>query len=180
MASHLKQLTESMEAEIQQRTQDYENEKNKAIAASRAKTSFLSNMSHELRTPLNAIQGFAELILDEAEENEHDGYIADCKKISESTAYLISLISEVLDIAKIESGQKTLQEESIDVEEFFMGIVHQSLALAKKKENTFTWEKENLPETIYNDATRLQQVILNLVGNSAKFTKKGKIILRRL
>ena len=147
----------------------------RAVMANQAKSEFLANMSHELRTPLNAIIGYSALITELATEDGHKGYAKDSKNIEESGQYLLRLINDILDIAKIESGKMTAVIEDISLRDFFDGLVSDVKPLYEVNNNTFTVHiAENL-NWIETDAIRLKQVLLNLVSNAAKFTKNGSI-----
>jgi len=145
-----------------------------AEAANRAKSQFLANMSHELRTPLNAILGFSELMsrdntLDQA-QRETLGII------NRSGGHLLRLINSVLDMAKIESGRITLQEQDFDLAALLSDVValFQARAEAKGLVLTLTQGTET-PRYIYADEGKLRQVLSNLLSNAVKFTEAGAI-----
>ena len=149
--------------------------KNKAEVANQAKSTFLSNMSHEFRTPLNAILGFTELMTDAPPQKFHD-YLS---IIYRSGEHLLGLINDVLDMAKIESGQMSLNPTSFDLY-YVLGIIEDMLQLkAKAKGLRFLIDNHaNLPRYIETDEKKLRQVLINLLGNAIKFTQEGGISLR--
>lgn len=151
--------------------------RDQALKTSRSKSIFLANMSHELRTPLTAIIGYGELLEDEANDNSHQIYIKDLKKINSAGNHLLNLINGVLDISKIESGQMDLLIENIDLG--VMMKMEEAIfdSIAEKNNNKFSI---NCPEKIGrldSDETKLRQILYNIVSNAGKFTRDGKITL---
>lgn len=143
---------------------------------SRTKSAFLANMSHELRTPLNAIIGFSEALRDglmgEVAENQRE-YIDD---IYTSGEHLLSLINDILDLAKVESGKMLLKMEAVSLP----GVLHNSLSMVKEKalNNRLSLKLEkgvDLPEIIA-DQRKLKQIVYNLLSNAVKFTPAGGVI----
>lgn len=152
--------------------------KEKADQANRSKTNFLANMSHELRTPLNAIIGYSEMIIEDYREEktlDEDQAIDDLKRILSAGRHLLQLINDVLDLAKIESGNMTVFNETFDSVEIIEELLTTMSPIARKSGNTLVLEKsENIPK-LYNDAIKFRQLILNLLSNACKFTENGKI-----
>jgi signal transduction histidine kinase len=146
-----------------------------AETASRMKSEFLASMSHELRTPLNGIIGFAELLRDEA-ENEESRENADI--IEKSSRHLLELVNSILDIAKIEAGAMVLRMESVDVHHIVgeVAAVHQPVAVAKGIGFVVDIAAD-APGHVPADATRLRQVLHNLLHNAIKFTQTGEVRL---
>lgn len=141
----------------------------------RLKTQFLANMSHELRTPLNSIIGFSKVIL-----NRIDGPITteqeeDLMAIHSSGQHLLSLINDILDLAKIEAGKMALAFEAVDLEEMTRSVHATCRGLVKDKEIELVWEIEPELPLIQADPVRLRQILLNFLSNAAKFTEKGRI-----
>ncbi|MGE5305319.1 MAG: GAF domain-containing protein [Alphaproteobacteria bacterium] len=142
-------------------------------AANRHKSEFLANMSHELRTPLNAIIGFSEVLLDpslKVTEEEQSQFLTD---ILSSGRHLLGLINEVLDLAKVEAGKMELQIESALLSDILDAVQNTMRPLAVKKDINLHVESNALPEPFPMDASRVKQVLLNLVGNAIKFTSQG-------
>ncbi len=147
-----------------------------AYAASRAKSEFLANMSHEIRTPMNAIIGMSELCLDTALSPVQFDYLS---VVLDSAKSLLAILNDVLDFSKIEAGKMKLDERLFDVHELVVSTVR---TMAPRFQNT---EVELIcdfdPKAHGNyvgDAGRLRQVLVNLIGNAAKFTHEGDVVLR--
>ncbi|HWI65545.1 MAG TPA: ATP-binding protein [Symbiobacteriaceae bacterium] len=146
--------------------------------ANRARSAFLANMSHELRTPLNAILGYSEMLRDEAEENGQTDVVADLQRIWSAGRHLLTLVSDVLDLSKIDAGRMTVQLEPIAVS----ALIHEAVAtvqpLAAKNRNIIAVDCPADPGTMVTDPTRVRQILLNLLSNAAKFTDHGLITLQ--
>jgi two-component system, sensor histidine kinase and response regulator len=159
----------------------YEQELHLAIdqaeAASRVKSMFLANMSHELRTPLNAIIGYSELLEELAAREGRPGALPDLAKINMAGKHLLTLISDILDISKIEAGRMELATEFIALPDLIEQLRTTVEPLAAKNANTFEIKGERTPVSLFNDITRLRQCLLNLLSSANKFTSKGKIRL---
>ena len=152
--------------------------KDEAERASRAKSDFLANMSHELRTPLNAVIGYSEMLLEEAEdEGASEACIADLKRIHTAGQHLLSLVSDVLDLSKVEAGRMEVEAQPIDLGSFVAEMVSTVQPLATRNGNALQVSREAELGSMVGDATKLRQVLLNLLGNAAKFTRAGRITL---
>ena len=172
VASRTRQLSHSNEELTQAR--------DAALAATRAKSSFLAVMSHELRTPLNAILGYAEILLDDAQEPELDreSLTRDLKKIRSSGHHLLSIIDDLLDLSRIEAGAVALRLEPILLRPMLREVEQMIRPLARKQGNVLSVELTDAPTEVITDRTRIRQILVNLLGNAAKFTRGGKICLR--
>ena len=146
-----------------------------AEAASAAKSSFLTNMSHEIRTPLNAVVGLTYLLGHSQLDAEQSGHVA---KIQLAGRSLMGLINNVLDLAKIEAGETSIDVHPFDLNELIEGLaaVFGSQARAKGLEFTVSLPS-GLPRQVQGDALRLGQVLTNLLGNAIKFTERGGVSL---
>ncbi len=160
---------------IEETTEELRRARDSAMAASRAKTEFLANMSHELRTPLNAVIGFSELLGSEAfgplGSDRYEEYV---KHIHDSGEHLLNLINDLLDLSIIEAGELQLFEEAVDmagVVRLCSQLVHSQAARAGVT-LAVTGNLEDWPK-LRADATKLRQIVLNLVSNAIKFTPDG-------
>lgn len=154
-----------------------EQAKNAAEEANEAKSLFLANMSHELRTPLNSILGFTQLMnLSDELSAQNRQYVTTINKAGE---HLLSFVNDILDLAKIESGQMILNVESFDLYSL-LDSVKEILAIktAAKNLELLITRKPNVPQYIKTDKAKLRSVIINLIGNGIKFTRKGSIHLQ--
>lgn len=147
----------------------------KAVESSKAKSEFLANMSHDIRTPMNAIVGMTAIATAHIDDQKQ---VQNClRKITLSSKHLLGLINDVLDMSKIESGKLTLTTEQISLKEVVEGIVNIMQPQVKAKRQTFDIHVENiLTENIWCDGVRLNQVLLNLLSNSTKYTPEGGAI----
>ena len=147
--------------------------------ANRAKTTFLNNMSHDIRTPMNAIVGFTALAASHIDNREQvQDYLG---KISVSSQHLLSLINDVLDMSRIESGKMTLDESEVHLPELIHDLrtIIQANVSAKQLE-LFIDTQDVVHEDIVTDKLRLNQVLLNIMSNAIKFTPNGGTISFRL
>jgi len=147
----------------------------KAQAASQAKSRFLANMSHELRTPLNAVIGYSEIIYDNANDKDFDSIPKDAVKITHAGKHLLALINNVLDLSKIESGKMDLYIENINIDELLHEVEASIETVISKNKNRFTFNIADKLSYIKSDKTKLSQILINIIGNAAKFTDHGEI-----
>ncbi len=149
--------------------------KQAAEAASLAKSQFLANMSHELRTPLNAIIGYSEMLYEEAEDQGHDVYIEDLRRIQRSGKNLLNLINDVLDLSRIETGQATISLDTFELETLATDVVSSVLHLAERNQNQLQLEVDASLDQMHADLGKLKRTLLNLMSNACKFTEQGEI-----
>ncbi|WP_197439992.1 PAS domain-containing hybrid sensor histidine kinase/response regulator [Calycomorphotria hydatis] len=138
-----------------------------------AKSEFLANMSHEIRTPLTSVLGYAEMLLDSEQTPERVEHL---KTIIRNGQFLVEIINEILDLAKIESGKLEIVRQSFDPRKVF-NDVHSLMSVRAEEKNLdfqIIFEGE-VPDQIHSDATRLKQILFNIIGNAIKFTEKGSI-----
>lgn len=148
-----------------------------AEEASQAKSRFLSNMSHELRTPLNAIIGYSEMLQEEAQELGNKTMIPDLQKIQAASKHLLSLISDILDLSKIEAGRMELYCETFDLSEVIEQVATTVFPLVQKNSNRLEVQTPEDLGMIYADETKVRQILFNLVSNACKFTHNGMILM---
>ncbi len=148
-------------------------EKVNANSANKAKSEFLANMSHEIRTPMNSILGFAEVMINTTTDKQQLTYL---NTILESGKALLSLINDILDLSKIESGQMSILSEPADLRITIKEIKNLFCHKMKEKNIDFLTEIDSkFPQTIIIDELRIRQILLNLVGNAVKFTQEGYV-----
>ena len=146
-----------------------------AMEANRAKSTFLANMSHEIRTPINVMLGMNEMILRESESREVVQY---AKSVEKAGNYLLSLINNILDITRIESKKLDIIEEKFSLRQLVQEVCLIGAKQAEAKNLEFVVDvEETLPKYLEGDALHIKQVILNLINNAVKYTKKGKVFL---
>lgn len=141
----------------------------------RLKSQFLANMSHELRTPLNSIIGYAEVLLDGVDGELTDDAVEDVTAIYDSGRHLLSIINEVLDLAKIEAGQMQLDLRELSLTDIIHEVVRTGQVLVKDKKVELTLHEDAVVPSVMGDQLRLKQIIWNLVSNAVKFTEKGSV-----
>lgn len=142
--------------------------------ANRAKSRFLSNMSHDIRTPMNAILGFTSLAQRHIGEQELiEGYL---EKITSASNHLLSLINDILDMSRIESGRIQIQEREVSLRELILDVKNLIQPMAEDSQIRFVIDTDIRNNYIYSDKLRLNQVLINLLGNAVKFTPAGGTI----
>ncbi|MFN7980287.1 MAG: ATP-binding protein [Vicinamibacterales bacterium] len=150
----------------------------RAEAASLAKSAFVANMSHELRTPLNAIIGYSEMLAEDAEVDGQAERLKDLRAIHGSARHLLHLINDILDLSKIEAGKMVVHAEPADVRMLLQDVAQTVTGLMTASDNRFELIFDSEVGSGFFDAMRVRQILLNLLGNAAKFTTQGRVTLR--
>ena len=164
-----------LEEQVQERTKELKEAELAASSANVAKSAFLANMSHEIRTPLTAIIGMAQIL----QRGEMTTIQKDrLGKINVAAQHLLSLINDILDLSKIEAGKVELEYVHFDADDFLANVKSIVAERARNKGLDFRVEKDPALELLYGDPTRMQQALLNYLGNAIKFTENGSITLR--
>lgn len=177
----LAQATEQLRAQAAASTllnRELKNQRQVAIVASRAKSDFLARMSHELRSPLNAIMGFSEIIADDlfgkAGVARYQSY---AQNIHDAGAHLLALISDILDLSKVEAGRLELTLEPIELKELINGSVQLMAPMAEKRGVKLVTDLGRSPLSLVADRRRLRQMVMNVVSNAIKFTLAGGTVM---
>jgi signal transduction histidine kinase/CheY-like chemotaxis protein len=177
MLREAKDDAERATSEAERAKDDAERAKDDAERASLAKSEFLARMSHELRTPLNAVIGYSEMLLEDAEIEGREEQTADLHRINSAGKHLLSLVTDILDLSKIEAGKMEVLWEPFELEDLVEDVVATARPLIGANENEFEIECPPGIGSITGDATKLRQSMLNLLSNAGKFTKNGRVTL---
>ncbi len=167
----LTRLNETLEQRVAERTRE-------AVEANRAKSEFLANMSHELRTPLNSVIGFANILLKNKNKNFHPDDLTFMDRIVANGKHLLSLINQILDLAKIEARKVELELAPVSLNDMVREVVGQLEGQVRGRDVRLLVELPPTVASFETDAAKLKQVLINLVGNALKFTEDGRVIVR--
>ena len=171
----LQRLNTDLESRVIERTSELAEAKMRAEEADRIKSAFLATMSHELRTPLNSIIGFAGILQQEMPGPLNTEQKKQMDIVRSSARHLLDLINDVLDLSKIEAGQLTLINQTLDLREVIEKACRSMQPLAEKKGLALIVDIASEITNIHRDRRRVEQVILNLLSNAIKFTEKGNV-----
>jgi PAS domain S-box-containing protein len=171
----LQDYREHLEDLVRLRTEELTVARDEAEAANRSKSAFLANMSHELRTPLNAVIGFSRLMDKDPELAPKQRRNAEI--INNSGIHLLTLINDILELSKIESGKIELRAEEVALEELLEQVVDMMRLRAEQADAALILEMSELPVSVVLDPVMLRQVLLNLLSNAVKFTPSGTVAL---
>lgn len=160
---------------LQEKNEELTEQKEKAELASNARSEFLSTVSHELRTPLNAINGITHLLLQENPKSTQLNYL---KSLEFSGNYLLSFINDILEINRLESNTIHIEKINFNLEELIQNIRESFNGFIEQNNIDFRLELDlENHKNLLGDPTKLSQILINLINNSIKFTKNGKVTL---
>jgi len=160
-------------SELQQRTRELDDKSRQLEVASEHKSQFLANMSHELRTPLNAIIGFSEVLREQMFGELNERQLAYVDDVLEAGRHLLSLINDVLDLAKIEAGRMELELSQVEISNVLRGAVSMNSERASRGGIELSLQTEPEEITVTADERRVRQVVFNLLSNAVKFTPEN-------
>ena len=169
----LRTLAGNLEEQIDARTRELITARDAALSANRAKGAFLANMSHDIRTPMSGIIGMSELLLDTSltAEQRHQAQV-----ILDSSRSLLTLLNDILDLSKLESGKLELDPRDFDLYELLDGVMDTlTIPAGSKRLEMGVIPVGTLPRHLHGDPVRLRQILMNLVGNAVKFTDTGEV-----
>jgi two-component system, sensor histidine kinase and response regulator len=172
---HLQQLVDERTGQLQQAHDALVQARDKAEAASRAKSSFLANMSHEIRTPMNAIIGLTHLLRRDAREPVE---VERLQQVDQAASHLLQVIDDILDLSKIEAGRLELEHTDFSLQHVLARSAGLVAERARAKGLALEIEATGVPDALCGDPTRLSQALVNLLSNAVKFTERGRILLR--
>lgn len=163
---------------LAERTKELEHLSTELIRVNRMKSEFLANVSHELRTPLNAIVGFVDLLREGVYGELAPRQVKPVERIEASANHLRHLVDQVLDLAKMAAGRLEVHLEPVDIKPFVLDVTSEVESLVSEKKLTLSLVLGGSLPKIRTDPTHLRQILVNLIGNSVKYTDRGSIVVR--
>lgn len=173
----LRARARELEGLVAERTRSLLVEKERTEEANRAKSQFLANVTHDLRTPLNAIIGYSDLLREQAEERALADFSEDLGRIRRAAEHQLALVNDVLDLSKVEAGKLEVNAEAVDLARLLSELLATVEPVARRNGNRLEAEGVETAGTIRTDATRLRQILLNLLSNAVRHTSGGVVRL---
>jgi PAS domain S-box-containing protein len=175
--AELEQHRNHLENLVEDRTRELTETRNAALAASQAKSQFLANMSHELRTPMNSIIGFTGRVIKKSSSVLPERQLNNLKTVERNAKHLLELINSLLDLSKIEAGKMDLYVEEFNLDALINEVIDLTGTLFVEKEITLEKGSEAPSLLVQTDKMKLKQILINLIGNSVKFTEQGGVTI---
>lgn len=175
LAMHIRMISVRYLEQVNKNMEFMQMKMHEAEDANRLKSLFLANMSHEIRTPMNSILGFSEILLKQSMTDEQKEYV---ENIRESSDSLLSIINDILDISKIETGKMEIVEGDFETKSMLMGACVQIKSLADKKNLQFKADiSPTIPVKLHGDEVRIKEILINILNNAVKYTAEGSVLL---
>jgi len=168
----LRNQNDTLENQVRARTRELIDARDAAIQASKHKSAFLANMSHELRTPMNAVLGYTGLVIEDMREGRFqvDECISDLSRVDNAGKHLLSMINNILDLAKIEAGHMELYFDNVDIKQLVCQVEDTVLPMIMAKNNKIEVDIDSDDSALVIDPVKLRQILVNLLGNANLFT----------
>ncbi len=178
--TRLRKQNDGLEALVIERTREVMKARDAAIRASKHKSAFLANMSHELRTPLNAVLGYTSMVMEDVRDDQfsRESCVDDLTRVENAGQHLLSMINNILDLAKIEAGRMELEFHEVELKHLLQQVEDSVLPLIRGSQNQLEVELNAHTDMVVLDPTKLRQVLVNLLSNASKFTENGVITMK--